>query len=196
MSTATLTPPRMKPRSRLLTAEDLATLPEEINGQAVKYELFDGELVIMAPPAGGHSVTSLSLNAYLLFHAQHKGLGKAFDEIGVLLRRKPDRVVGADGAFVLEKSLPVNYSKQGWLITIPEIIVEVRSKNDSMPEVVSKVEEYLEAGSVLVWVPDPRHKTVTEYRRDASPVVFKNEDMLVCDLLPGFAVPVKNLFDD
>jgi Uma2 family endonuclease len=130
---------------------------------------------------------------YLQCECEFKGLGETCGEVGVVLSRAPDRVVGADAAFVLKESLPIRRSREDYLITIPEII-EVRSKNDWMPELHSKCEQYLAAGSVLVWVLDPGKKTVTEHRHDATPVTWNADDVLTCDLLPGFAEPVKHLF--
>lgn len=112
-----------------------------------------------------------------------------------MLRRNPDRVVGADAAFVLAKSLPVRRSKEGYLEPPPEIVIEVRSKNDTSNEVRAKKEEYFDAGVLLVWVLDPDDQTVTAHRPGLSPRVFAISDTLASgDLLPGFAVPVSKLF--
>jgi Uma2 family endonuclease len=167
-------PTRIKPRSRLFTAADLPRLPNVVDGMDTVYELFDGELVFLPLPSADHSISQGLICYYLTRDCEFK----------------------ADAAFVLKASLPVKLSREGYLLTIPEIIVEVRSKNDSLPELTSKCEEYLEAGTVLVWVPDPRHRTISEYRRDAGPRVFQPGDTLTCDLLPGFAVPVLSFFDE
>ena len=79
--------------------------------------------------------------------------------------------------------------------TIPELCIEIRSKNDSLPEVERKVADYLAAGAVAVWVADPAHQTVTEYRAGQPPRDFAAADTLtIPDVIPGFQVVVASLF--
>src|SRR5579872_5418619 len=123
------------------------------------------------------------------------GLGEAFAEVGVILRRNPDRVVGPDAAFVAKDSLPVRMSPEGYLETIPELAIEVRSKNDSVAELESKAHEYLEAGVQLVWVVDPSAKTVTVYRAAGKPQELRAGDGLTAEpVLPAFRCEVSELF--
>jgi Uma2 family endonuclease len=84
------------------------------------------------------------------------------------LWRDPDRVVGADVAFVAKKSLPIRRTQEGYLETIPELVVEIRSKNDSLKFVERKVRDYLKAGVEIVWVADWTARTVTAYTVPAS----------------------------
>lgn len=181
---------------RLLTAADLAQLPTELPSGSVRYELNDGVLVVMPPPGDIHGrgqskvVTALDSIAEVVL-----GLGQSRGEVGIVLRRNPDRVVGADAAFILTRSLPVRRSKEGYLETIPELVVEVRSKNDRSGAVRAKAEEYFAAGVRMVWRLDPDDSSVTVRRPDQADQVFGPGDTLTAeDLLPGFAVPVARLF--
>ncbi len=193
MSSALLAKPRVRPTSRLLTAADLAALPEEINGRAVKYELYDGELIIMAPPGGEHGRRQTKIAVHL-HSAEERGLGLTFTEVGIVLRRNPDRVVGADAAFVLKSSTPVQFSREGYLATVPEIIVEVESRNDSDAELRSKCQEYFEAGAKAVWRIDPQSRTVLVAQADGPEVTLTLADTLTSTLLPGFSVAVAAIF--
>ncbi|HET6576507.1 MAG TPA: Uma2 family endonuclease [Fimbriiglobus sp.] len=204
MSTATIhtsgqAPPAPTPTGassrRLLTAADLALFPKSLPSGDVRWELFNGELLPMSPPGYGHGKATLQFVAQLWLQGQQKGLGQATDEVGVILRRNPDRVVGPDALFVMSKSLPVKLSPEGYLETIPELVVEVRSKNDTGPEVEAKVREYLAAGVELVWVADPDARTVTAHRPNQPAQVYAAADTLTADpVIPGFAVPVAELF--
>jgi len=136
----------------------------------------------------------LKIGRYLDTNAEELGLGEGWVEVGIALRRDPDRVVGADAAFVLAQSLPTRRSVGGYLETIPEIVVEIRSKNDTTPEVLAKRDEYFGAGVRVVWVLDPDDRTVTVHAPPAVPVEFGPSDTLTSLLLPGFAVPVTLLF--
>jgi Uma2 family endonuclease len=186
-------PNRVPAFRRLLTAADLAALPTSLPSGDVRYELDDGILVTMAPPSDTHGRRQ-TLIGYYLTQAEFAGLGEARGEVGVVLRRSPDRVVGADAAFILTASLPVKRSSEGYLETIPEIVVEIRSKNDTNPEVDSKTAEYHRAGVMEVWVIDPDARTVGIRRANQPEAVFPDTATLASALLPGFAVPVANLF--
>jgi Uma2 family endonuclease len=181
---------------RLLTAADLAVLPADLPSGNVKYELDDGRLVLLPLPEDDHSRVQCRVGFMLFEHAEILGLGKARATVGVILRRNPDRVVGPDAAFIAIRSLPVRTSPEGYLETIPELVVEVRSKNDTLPELRDKVAEYLAAGAQIAWVVDPRTKTVTVYRPGQDASELRIGDVLTAEgAIPGFQAPVAELFD-
>jgi Uma2 family endonuclease len=160
----------------------------------VRYELDHGKLIVMAPPGYSHGRRQAKINHYLMVLGEACGHGEACGEVGIVLQHNPDVLVGADAAFVLRASLPVRMSPEGYLETIPELIVEVRSKNDFRPGITAKNAEYFDAGVELVWVIDPEARTVTAHRRGVPDHTFQQADTLTCHLIPGFAVPVANLF--
>jgi Uma2 family endonuclease len=196
MTTLATPPPRLGAGPRLLTVADLAVLPSELPSGPVRWELDNGRLVVMAPPGYIHGRCENKLAAQLMVQGEDRGHGRAAcGEVSVILRRNPDRVVGADAAFIATQSLPVRLSREGYLETIPELIVEVRSPNDTQPEVDHKVNDYLRAGVRVVWVPDPERQTVTAYRNGQTAEVFAVTDTLtVPDVIPGFAMPVQDVF--
>jgi Uma2 family endonuclease len=81
------------------------------------------------------------------------------------------------------------------LETIPDLIGEVRSKNDRPAKVADKVAKYLAAGVRVVWVLDPPTQTVTAHRPGQPPRVFAARETLTAeDVIPDFAVAVGDLF--
>lgn len=191
----TLTSPRFAPTPsrRLFTVADLAVMPTSLPTGDVRYELDDGVLVTMPPPGYDHAKRQAAVVRYL-FDAQDLGLGEVLGEVAVVLRRNPDRVVGADAAFIFTASLPVRRSAEGYLETIPELIVEVRSPNDWAPEITAKNQEYFAAGVRVVWVIDPTARTVAAHNADGSVQLFRDTDVLTCAFLPGVSIPVASLF--
>jgi Uma2 family endonuclease len=180
---------------RLLTVADLAVFPSELPSGAVRYELDDGRLVIMPPPGDIHGAVDANLVTHLKIQGEWRGHGKVRTEVGVILRRNPDRLVGPDGVFIANRRLPLRYSPEGYLETIPDLVAEVRSKNDTQPDVERKVGEYLQAGVSVVWVADPAAATVTVYRPGQPPAVVAGAaDLTVDALLPGVRVTVSDLF--
>ena len=149
----------------------------------------------MSPAADRHSELQGRIFGQLLIQGEQRGLGKARVEGGVVLRRNPDRVVGPDAAFIANKSLPLRCAPEGYLETIPELVVEVRSKNDTGPEVAAKVNDYLAAGVEVVWVVDDAARTVVIHRRGAAVETLTERDALTCEaLIPGFRLPLAELF--
>lgn len=195
MSTATLPPPSGgSPAKLLLTAADVARLPRSLATTDVRYELHDGRLAVMAPPGDAHAKRQARFAAFLFTHGEQRAHGEARAEVGVLLRRNPDHLLGPDAAFLTTAQLPPRLSPEGYLLTVPALVVEVRSKNDTQPEIDEKVRDYITAGVVVVWVADPDARTVTAHRTGQAPAVFGPADTLTADpVIPGFAVPVANL---
>jgi Uma2 family endonuclease len=181
---------------RLLTVADLAVLPSELPSGPVQYELANGRLVIMAPPGDIHGAVESNLATELKVQGERRGLGKARSgDVGVVLWRNPDRVVGADAVFIANGSLPIRRSSEGYLETIPDLVVEVRSPNDTLPEVQDKVNDYHRAGVKVVLVADPGPQTVTAHRPGQPPQVFGVADVLtVPDVITGFRMAVRDVF--
>jgi Uma2 family endonuclease len=196
MNVVTLPPPSAPPpHERLLTIEDVAALPSSLPTGDVKYELDEGRLVIMAPPGDMHGSGQARIITELTIQAERAGHGIVRGEVGVILRRNPDRLVGPDAVFIANRSLPLRLSPEGYLETIPDLVVEIRSKNDTQVRVERKVAEYLRAGVTIVLVPDPDARTITAYRHAQAPQVFSAADALtVPDVIPGFQVAVAALF--
>jgi Uma2 family endonuclease len=182
-------------QERLFTAADLAALPSELPSGPVHYELDNGRLVIMSPPGRRHGSSQARIAGQLLVHGEEKGHGEVMSDVGVVLWRNPDRVVGPDVAFVTKSQLPTKDSPEGYIETIPELIVEVKSKSNSAAEVEQKTKDYLRAGVRVVWVVDNDSRTVTVCRADVEPQVLREHDLLrVDDVIPGMELPVTKLF--
>ena len=180
---------------RLFTAADVAAMPERLPSGDVRYELHHGRLVVMAPPGATHGNLQSRFGAALTTQGEQKGHGKAYTEVGTLLARNPDHLVGADVAFITNRSLPARETPEGYLETIPELVVEIRSKNDTAAEIKDKAADHVRYGVQLVWIVDPEPELVIEHRRNATPKTYKKADILTCeDIIPGFQLPLAEFF--
>ena len=189
--------PPVEAGPRPFTAADLAEMPQELPSGTVLYELDNGRLVAMSPPGHIHGQVEALIASALIQAGQKQGHGKvSCGETGILLWRNPDRVVGVDVAFIAAASLPARHSREGYLETIPELVVEVVSKNDTQPYIERKVGDYLRAGVRVVWVADPETRTLTEHRQDAQPRIYSaDESVSLPELIPGFCLALKEVFD-
>lgn len=184
--------------ARLLTAADLEAFPTDLPSGPIDYELDDGRLVLlMAPPGDDHGSLQFRLGAHLFNQGEFKNHGQGWTDVGLILSRDPDRVLSPDVAFVASKSLPIRRSSEGYLETIPQLVVEIRSKNDSLPYVRRKLDHYLKAGVEVVWLVDPQAKTVTVHRGAEPPIAYGVADVLeLPGIIPDFSLPVADVFRD
>ena len=177
---------------RLFTVADLAEMPSDLPSGPVRFELHHGRLITLPPLDEIHGAVEKNLVVELTNQGERKGLGKVrCGEVSVILGRNPDHVVGADAVFIANRQLPIRRSPEGYLETIPDLVVEVRSKNDTRAALGRKAEDYLRAGAVVVWVVDPMRREVAEYRQDTPVRIYADTDTLtVEDVIPGFACSV------
>lgn len=188
----------ISPEQRLLTAADLDALPSELPSGSVRYELWAGRLKIMSPMTEEHGAIVSTIAALLRRLGQEPGHGRArAGDVAVIVARDPDTVVGADVVFLTRDQLPAKRSREGYLATVPALIVEVRSKNDTAAELTEKVRAYLRAGARVVWVADPRAHSVSVYRSGEDPLLLKEGDRLNAEgIFPGLDCVVADLFEE
>lgn len=186
--------PIIENASKFFTAEDLLALPTDLPSGSVDYEIDNGRLVTMVPPGDVHGSVQGNIVTELKVQGERKGYGKARSEVGIILWRDPDRVVGADAAFIATSSLPIKRSPEGYLETKPDLVVEIRSKNDSVAYLNRKAEDYLAAGVNVVWIVDPETRTVSVQRKGGETAVYRSGDMLECEFIEGFALAVDDIF--
>jgi Uma2 family endonuclease len=85
---------------------------------------------------------------------------------------------------------------RGFLDVAPDLIVEILSPpTDRSLDTMQKLREYFAIGVRLVWVADPEARIVYAYRSLTNVTEFRDTDQLTAeDVLPGFSVPVAELF--
>ena|SRR5688500_8158947 len=77
----------------------------------------------------------------------------------------------------------------------PDFAAEVVSPTNTWSDVRDRVDEYLAAGVPLVWVVEPKQRSVHAYRGDGSIALYRASDTVANDpLLPGFVLVVQELF--
>jgi len=176
----------------LLTAE---TFCREYAGKPGKYELVRGEAVEMTPPGGADGSTAAAITVALGSYLKSNPRGKLLVESGYVLQRRPDTVRGPDVSLVLTERIPPGGIPQGYLPVVPDLVVEVVSPWDTAAEVAGKVHDYQKAGVPCIWVFYPQDRRAQVYPRDGPARWYAEDDVLDGgDLLPGFAVPVRDFF--
>jgi Uma2 family endonuclease len=179
--------------SGLLTADELLRLPDD----GVRYELVRGELRTMAPPGWGHGRFASRVDRSLAPYVEANGLGDVFiGDAGFLLTTAPDTVRGPDVAFVRQDRLAGLDELRGYFPGAPDLAVEIVSANDLYTEVDEKVAEWLEYGTVVVFVVNPRRRTVAVHRLGQPVTILGLGDVLSAeDVVPGWSLAVQKVFD-
>ena len=115
---------------------------------------------------------------------------------GVLIRRNPDTVREPDIYFVAAERLPVDEESDGYLDVIPDVVVEIVSPGDSRREINNKTQMWLDNGVLIVVEVYPRMRTVAVHRPGVPAVTLTGGDALDGgDVLPGFTLPLSEIFD-
>ena len=182
----------MATKSRLMTAEELLAMPDD----GFRYELARGELVKMPPAGFHHGVTGNRLNLSLSNYVYENELGEVcMAETGFLLERSPDHVLAPDAAFVRQERVESAGEFEGFFPGPPDLAIEVISPSDRYTEVEAKVEEWFNAGTLMVIVVNPRNRTVRVYRSLADSDLLTEQDTLDGgDVVPGWRLPVSEIF--
>jgi len=177
--------------TRLLSADDLWRMPDDGN----RHELIRGELIVMTPASGDHGRIAMKLAFALELHARARQLGDVLAaETGFLLSRNPDTVRAPDAAFISKGRIPADGLPR-FVPFAPDIAVEVLSPGDAQVEVEEKTEQWLQAGTAMVWVVNPRGRTITIHRKGRDPRVLRQNDTLDGeDICPGFSLRVAEIF--
>ncbi|MBC7929653.1 MAG: Uma2 family endonuclease [Rubrivivax sp.] len=186
----------MSTTTRLITADELLTIPTYVNGSDRRYELIRGEMIVMSPSKPLHGIVCARLAAALINFVEANDLGMAFGaETGFVVERNPDSVLGADAAFVSNERLATVDNFEKFFPFAPDLAIEVLSPSNTVREINEKIALYFAAGSRAVWVFNPKKRTAAVYTSPSeSRTLGENDTLDGGDVLPGFSLDLSKLF--
>lgn len=132
-------------------------------------------------------------------HVWANRLGEIHPEMMFDLRPAVDRSRRPDLAFVSAARWPIDRlapHEEAWRL-VPDLAIEIVSRSNSAAEIAAKLTEYLDAGVTAVWIVYPTESQIHTYHAsDPSRFrVLRRTDVLEQpDLLPGFRLPLADLF--
>ena len=175
----------------LITALDLIKMPDD----GYRHELVRGEL-IQVPFLGqrrGRIVAKVT--THLWNHVEAERLGQALARTGYLLESDPDTVRAPDASFISRERLDEIGETDGYWPSAPDLVVEIISPNDRYTDVEAKVAEWLEAGTRMVIVVNPRRRSVRVHRSPtAVDDLVEGDTIQGGDVVPGWSMPISGLF--
>ena len=167
------------------------------------FELIHGKRIPIMPTVAGHSMLIRAimrlLDAYVLAHE----LGEAFSETTVIEEYRKNWVKDSLTPDILffsaerfEQYVAENPDWEGKpFVLIPDLAIEVVSKNDSYTDINEKVDVYLELGVKEIWIIDPHAKSALVHTADKIQRLSKNESIRGT-VLPDFELKLGELFGE
>ncbi len=171
-----------------LTVEDLENL--QAHYPDYRMELVDGKIIVMSPSGYESDEVAFQVGAILWNWIKPRQLGRITGSsagFSLANTRAPDV------SFIRAERLP--RSPRGYATVPPDLMVEVKSPTDRIDHLRDKIDEFLDQGTVVGILVNPEDHTVEIRRLNHAPVVLHDDDVLtVPDLLPGWQVPVSELW--
>ncbi|HYW11259.1 MAG TPA: Uma2 family endonuclease [Longimicrobium sp.] len=186
----------MTTETKRITAHELYWHHQET---CTRRELVRG--VIHDRPLAGWRQSDVTMNAMRLLggfiRAEKLGVFVG-PRTGFWVERDPDSVLAPTFAFVRAGRYPrpVKYEDDFYFPGPPDLAGESVSDLDPPGEVQARVDRWLQAGARMILLIHIDHQTVSVYRPGAPPTVLTGNDALDgADVVPGWTVPVCDLFD-
>ncbi|MFK8162610.1 MAG: Uma2 family endonuclease [Lewinella sp.] len=161
-----------------------------------------GKVIVMSPVKSGSGENEGHLSGYVYaWNLMNKKPGKVYSpSTGFLLEGEEVRC--GDAVWISNERLAQFVTdpnhKDKWVDAIPEFVVELRSKSDSLKKLKRKMSKTWMANGVLLgWLVDPKKEVVYIYRqgqdepeevRDFAISILSGEEVL-----PGFEFPLVEL---
>jgi Uma2 family endonuclease len=154
----------------------------------------NGELIVMAPASWESSEKNLDLATDVNNWNRQTRIGRAFDSSGGFTL--PNGAVKSPDVTWIEKSKLVDIpSGTAFPRVIPDFVIELRSKDDSLKTLREKMEEYTDNGVRLGWLINPQKRQVEIYRPGQDVEILEAPETLSGeDVLPGFVLDMRSIF--
>lgn len=186
-------PVRVPRPGRPWTEADLLALADDER----HYELVRGDLLMMSPASPVQGRYAERLSRALGQYVEDHDLGEVYTaEPGFELATEPEAIVRApDVAFVRKERIPPVDQQAGFWPLAPDLVVEIISPAETAASVQAKVQDYLAAGTRLIWLVYPDSNVVVEYQPPAQIRQYSREDTLEGGtVIPGFHYALTRLF--
>jgi Uma2 family endonuclease len=182
---------RLHPTPGTATEKDVIKILDQENRPC---ELVEGSLV-EKPMGYEEAELAMLIGTFLTIFVRRRRLGIVTGADGMVklftgLVRIPDVAFASWDRFPNRKRPKVPIPELA-----PDLVVEVLSKSNTKAEMNRKLGEYFAAGVRLVWMVDPRKRTVRVYTAvDQSVLIKEGQSLDGGAVLPGFVLPLDELF--
>ncbi|MGK7886134.1 MAG: Uma2 family endonuclease, partial [Crocosphaera sp.] len=155
----------------------------------------NGDILIMPPTGGETGNRNIEIAYQVQAWSRQNKLGIAFDSsTGFKLPNKADRSPDASWIPLEKWNNLTPQQRQKFLPLCPDFVIELRSPSDSLKTLQNKMKEYLENGTKLGWLINPKTKQVEIYRQGKDVEILDNDNPKTLsgeDVLPDFVLDLK-----
>jgi len=178
-----------------MTADEFFDLCQA--NKTLNFERDENGNIILMPPTGSQSSVINNTITYQLTHWNRKSKSGIVLESngGVTLPDGSSRA--ADAAWISNEKWNAlsEEEKEKFAPVCPEFIIELRSKNDSLTYLQSKMEMWMNNGVLEAWLIDPIEENVYVYTTNSDYKLIANfkEKISADNVLPGFELDLSEL---
>jgi len=179
-----------------LTVRDLDLFPQPLDD--TRYELIDGVLFVSHQPHWRHQMTTDRVSHPVAAWSKERSAGYALSAPGVIF--SADDAVAPDLVWVAQDRFDRVVDEDGKLHAAPDLVIEVLSpgRANETRDRELKLDVYSRYGVREYWIVDWQERLVQVFRRTNAALqavmTLHFDDTLTSPLLPGFALPLRELF--
>ena len=175
-----------------LTVKDLETLQAAYPHWQM--ELVGGEIVVMSPSGYESDEVAAAIIAQLWMWVNPRRLGRvAASSAGFVLPNASEDVRAPDASFI--RADRFRRTTEEFAHQVPDLSFEVKSKTDSLESLRQKIQSFLELGTLVGVLADPRTHLLEVYRPNQAVQLLQDGDVFtVPELLPGWEMPVESIW--
>lgn len=178
-------------QTRRYTVDEFEEFISQPENRDRLFELINGEIVEKECTEEHGVIAGIIGTAFVTYKRQHKIKGHPGVSVCHHVPDDQENVYLPDVSFRLTNEPPV---EEGAVPTMPDVAVEIQSPGDSLKALREKADYYLQHGSRMVLL--VLMKRLVEVYTPDDVVILTEEDIIDGgDVLPGFKLPVKEIFD-
>lgn len=178
-------------QKKLYTVQEFDAFLARPENQDRLFELIDGEIVEKMPTEEqGLIVARISGEIYIYLKSHPGG------RLGVEIR---NRIPGdehnsrqPDVSYFADITRPV--VQRGAVPQMPDLAIEVKSPDDTYKLMREKADYYLANGARMVWLIYPEKQLLEVHTQDTLDILNTQDTLSGGDVLPGFLLPVHQIF--
>ncbi len=178
-------------RQRLYTVEEFEAIADAPQNRDRLLELIHGEIVEKVPTQE-HGLYAGNIFGPLWNYAQARG-GRVVMEVRYRALEDQHNTRIPDVSYTTGDEELVT---QGSVPQMPALAVEIKSPDDALKKMREKARYYVEHGVQLVWLVIPERRIVEVYTPDDEQILDENDALDGREVLPGFTLPVRDVFKD
>ena len=165
------------------------------------FELIHGRRIPIMVSLAGHTMLIYAILETLKAFVLANQLGIVLSEATIIEEERSNWVKGSLTPdllfFSAERFNEYIEENSDWedkpFVLVPDIAIEVVSKNDSYSDINEKVQVYLDYGVKEIWVIDPQAKNALIHKPKKTQML-NNKESISSDLLPNFELKLSDLF--